>query len=97
MVNHDDARRIALDFIKGIEGETECELALVDRDTIERDLGWVFFYESREHLETGNEKAALLGNAPIVVTRIDGRVHETGTRYPLEHYLRELAKPHTDE
>jgi hypothetical protein len=83
----DDARRIALDYVKEMERGAGCELVLLDSCTIERSFGWVFFYNSKRHVETGDITAALAGNAPIVVTKADGRIHVTGTAHPLEHYL----------
>lgn len=91
-ITRDDARRIALDFVKASERESGYELVLLDRCTIEREFGWVFFYDSKRHVETGSFRDALAGNAPIVVTRADGQVHETGTALPLEQYLRKFEK-----
>ena len=53
-----DARRIALDYLKTIERGASCEVELVDRDTIERSFGWIFFYQSKRHLETGNTRCS---------------------------------------
>ena len=84
----EEARDLVLVHVKNYEADAGCELALVDNLTIERSFGWVFFYNSREHIETGDFRYALAGNAPIVVTRADGAIHETGTAFPLEHYLK---------
>ena len=86
MTKH-QAEQIALEFLKAKALEAGCDLALLDSSTMERNFGWVFFYDSKRHLETGDFRDALAGNAPFVVTRADGRVHETGTAQPLEHYL----------
>lgn len=91
-VTRADAEKIALGYVKSKEAEAGCELVLLDRSTRETAFGWVFFYDSKEHLETGDFRYALAGNAPIVVTLADGRVHETGTARPLEEYLREFTK-----
>lgn len=85
-----DAREIAFSYVKAMEREVGCELTLLDESTLEQSFGWVFFYNSTRHIETGDFRYALMGNAPIVVTRADGRIHETGTAYPLEHYLKEF-------
>lgn len=85
-----DAQTMALGYVKAKEREVGCELALLEDSTIERSFGWVFFYDSARHMETGDFRDALAGNAPIVVTRADGRIHETGTAHPLEHYLKEF-------
>jgi hypothetical protein len=83
----DEARSLALSYVKSRESEAGCDLVLLDGKTIEKDFGWVFFYDSREHAETGDLRYALAGNAPVVVTRADGVVHETGTALPLDKYL----------
>jgi hypothetical protein len=91
-MNMSDAQQIALRYVKDLERESGCELALIDSATIERSFGWVFFYDSRRHIQTGNIRDAIAGNAPFVITRADGNVHETGTAQPLEHYLEGFAK-----
>jgi hypothetical protein len=67
--------------------DPELEPVLLDEETLERNFGWVFFYQSKRYLETGEIRDALAGNAPLVVTKADGRIHITGTAYPVEHYL----------
>ena len=38
--------------------------------------GWIFFYNSRDFVETSDATAALAGNGPILVTH-SGEVSET--------------------
>jgi hypothetical protein len=90
-----DARQIALNYLKDHEQLSGLELILLDHLTIERNFGWVFFYDSKRHSETGNVSDALAGNAPIVITRVDGRIHVTGTALPLQHYLDKFNKEDT--
>jgi hypothetical protein len=66
------------------ERKGRIKLALLDDQTLERDFGWVFFYNSQRYLESQDFRDMLAGNAPIVVTKIDGRVHVTGTALQLE-------------
>jgi hypothetical protein len=84
-----EARDIALAYITARE-TAGCQLVLLDDCTLEKTFGWVFFYDSKRHVETGNISYALVGNAPIVVTKADGRVHVTGTAMPLEFYLKQF-------
>jgi hypothetical protein len=86
----DEARAIALSYVSDQEPGAGCDLVLLESKTIERTFGWVFFYDSKEHAETGDLRYALAGNAPIVITRADGVVHETGTALPLEKYLEQF-------
>ena len=89
-MNKSDARNAALSFIKAREQEAGCGFVLLDEMTQEQPFGWVFFYDSSRHVETGDVRDAVAGNAPVVVTRSDGRVHETGSGHPLDHYLKEF-------
>jgi hypothetical protein len=50
----------------------------------------VFFYEATAYIEGGDFRDRLVGNAPVVVDH-RGRLHETGTAYPLDYYLTVLA------
>jgi len=86
-----EAEHVAREYVKAREGDAGCELVLMDQQTLERPFGWVFFYDAKRHLETGDFRHALAGNAPIVIMKADGRIHETGTAFPLEHYLKEYG------
>ena len=59
---------------------------LVD-STIERDWGWVFYYNSALFLESGNISDALAGNSPYIVNRSTGEIQVTGTAHPIESGL----------
>lgn len=74
-----EARNIALSCLKSWEDGAASDLVLLDGQTIERGFGWVY---------------RLAGNAPVVVTKADGRVHQTGIAHPIEHYLKEFEHYH---
>ena len=85
MLTQEEARAIALTRISAICGGDSC--ALIDSKTLERPYGWVFFYQSRRYLETGDPSEALAGNAPLIVNRQTGQVIETGTAHSVHYYL----------
>jgi hypothetical protein len=85
-----EAEQCALSYLRSLESEVGCELVLLGDYATEKAFGWVFFYDSKRHVETGNFRDALAGNAPIVVTKTDGQVHVTGTAFPVEHYLKKF-------
>ena len=60
----------------------------------EHDIGWVYFYDGSRHVTTGNLGDALVGNAPLIVDRADGKLYVTGTAHPIEHYLQEHRRGH---
>ena len=51
---------------------------------------YAFFYNSADFVATGNYTYALVGNAPIMVSKLTGEIREAGTAYPTEHYVREF-------
>jgi hypothetical protein len=53
----------------------------------EHEFGWLYFYDSSKHAATGKPGDALVGNAPLIVDRKDGKLYVTGTAHPVEHYL----------
>ena len=55
----------------------------------EHDFGWLYFYDGSAHAQTGKPSDALLGNAPLIVDKVDGKLYVTGTAHPIEHYLQE--------
>lgn len=60
-----------------------------DEQTIEKQWGWVFFYNTAEYLTSGNMDDDLLGNAPYIVNKNTGEIVKTGTAYEIDHYIRE--------
>lgn len=76
--------------------QSRLELLIVDSE--EFPVGWVFYYDSKKHQETGATRDAIAGNAPILVDRRDGSVHFTGTGRPIEEYIeRYERRDPTDE
>ena len=67
--------------------DVECEL--LKSKTIEKDWGWVFFYQSSDFIKTGDFLHMLAGNAPIIINKFTGKLAYTGTAYEIEHYIKE--------
>lgn len=49
-------------------------IVIVDSLTVEKPYGWIFFYNTKEYLETGDFLYALLGNGPLVIERKTGKI-----------------------
>lgn len=62
---------------------------VMEDKTLERPFGWVFFYNSRAYVQSGNFRDGYLGNAPLIFDRYSGEYHVTGTAHPIEHYIGE--------
>lgn len=74
MLTLNEARALALDEMF----DPAIHPAIIDAATIAKPYGWVFFYNSRELLETRNISFALGGNGPIIVEH-NGRTHSLGS------------------
>ncbi len=75
------------------------DFVIVEEATLEEDFGWVIFYDSRLHYETGLFQYSIAGNAPLIIERDTGRILETGTAYPIDRYLfayQLTGDPHSD-
>ena len=95
MISPTQARRIVRDYLDQLERDTGEELEVVDAETIEKPFGWVFVYNSRAYLRTGEFSDRLAGNAPLIVDRETGKLHVTGTAKPVEDYIAEYEAAKT--
>jgi hypothetical protein len=90
MMPFSKARQIAEAWVSAVtEGQAE-----IVREAVEaKPYGWIFYYQSREFLaDRSNISAALAGNAPFIVDRINGEVRVLGTGPLREQRLREYEK-----
>ena len=71
------------------------DFVVVERHTIEKSFGWVFFYNSRKFVETGAFRYRLAGNGPVIVNKHSGSVDFFGSNMSplkiIEEYERKLA------
>lgn len=91
MFTRDKAREIIESKINNPDPywQEKPKLIVADKQTIEKEWGWVFFYGTSEYLESGNFDEGLVGNAPYIVNKNTGEIIETGTAYDIEHYIKE--------
>jgi hypothetical protein len=96
MIEFEKARAIARSYVQDMSKSCGISLSVIDDLTIERDFGWVFVCDA---VDAGDSDEPLAGNAPIIIDRRDGSVHETGTAYPIERYIENYEKhgsPHVE-
>lgn len=89
-LTHSQARELvtlALADIDAQSNENFDGFVILDQHTIEKPWGWVFFYDSRKHYESGDHRDLIAGNAPYIVNRFDGSLHDTGTAEKTEYYI----------
>jgi|SRR5688572_9729382 hypothetical protein len=91
-ITKDDARKVVNAYLTKLQAGRSYELALMEDRTRDEDFGWVFFYNTKRFLESGDMQWALGGNAPLIVDRRTGELHVTGTAHPIEHYIEEFRR-----
>ena len=60
---------------------------ILDDATIVKPYVWIFFYQSKAYLDSGDFSELLAGNAPLIVDRSAGELRVTGTARPIDDYL----------
>jgi hypothetical protein len=92
-ITYDEARRLAAQRTgEGQLGPYGITPLIIEGSTRQTELGWVFFYNSKEYLETGDFTHCLAGNAPLFVSERDGTIYVTGTARPIEQYIEEIER-----
>ena len=91
------AVEIANEYLARLESNVGEKLALLLDDTLDRDYGWIFFFQTQEWIEAQHFEKMLAGNAPFLVEKVGGKLVQFGTVLPVEDYLRryEAEKPCT--
>lgn len=91
MIDRHAAKAMALKYMDENFGR-EPELAIVDGEPSETAHAWVFFYNTRGYLESGDFSEALAGNGPILVNKMSGEIEAFGTAVPLDKLFAEYEK-----
>jgi hypothetical protein len=89
----DEHEVLALDFDSPLprhDARATQKLVVVRVD--EHDFGWLYFYDSAAHAESGRMNDAVAGNAPLIVDKTDGKLYVTGTAHPVDYYLDEFRR-----
>ncbi len=92
MVLRQDADGRVLEYLTLLSRRRSYELVVLDLETLGEDFGWIYFYNTKEFVETGDRDSAVGDNGPIIVDRETGNIHVAGTgRSSCEHvdYYRE--------
>jgi len=92
--NKQEARTLAQQHLSKMQVSPPVELAILDEHTIETDFGWIFFWNSKSYLQTDEFQYALAGNAPLIVDRRDGSIHETSTAQSIEEIIERYRRTH---
>ena len=71
--------------------------AVVEKSTIERPFGWVFFYNSQKYIETGVFRYRLAGNGPIIVNKNTQTIELCGANKPVQELIDDYERRLTEK
>jgi hypothetical protein len=92
MITKAKAAQLAADHVKKLNAGCAEEFALAADRMIERDQCFVFFYNTKRFLETGDNRYRLAGNGPILVSKRDGYLHAYGSNRPVEVFIADFER-----
>ena len=74
----DEAKKIAERCLRRMYHQrkhNDNPVVIIDEQTVEKSFGYIFCYDSKRYVETGQREYAYYGNIPLVVEH-DGRVFD---------------------
>jgi hypothetical protein len=86
-MKEEEALIVAKRYVKENVSDEKTEFLVVEEETIPTEFGWIFFYNTREYVEDGDVMAIAVGNAPLLVDKVTGKLHVTGTAKPIDYYI----------
>lgn len=70
-MNFETAKNIVIEYLRTQITE---DSAIIEASTMEKEYGWIFFYNTKKYIETENPLHSLVGNGPIVILRETGQL-----------------------
>ena len=87
MIDRDAATAIARTHVAKLQLASGDAAVLAEERTQELRGLWVFRWNSRQYLATGQAGKQVIGNGAILVDQRDGTVFQCGTARPLDKYI----------
>jgi len=78
MIDRETAEKNARERLNDLDSDDSDEIVIIRHLTIEKEYGWIFFYDSKIHLETGDYRYSLVGGGPLLIEKSDGSFHYLG-------------------
>lgn len=94
MIGYNEAIEMVINKITRSGTSLENPPLIKEHLTKELPWGWLFYYDSKEYIEKGVREKAYIGNAPILVDKIDGSTSYLATLFETEE---ELFKIYAEE
>ncbi len=85
-ITYEQARAIAEQQLKSWS-HGDIELIILESEIIEKWYGWIFCYNSKKYLETGDIMDSVVGNCPLFISKLNGEIDTYFTSYSLESMM----------
>lgn len=72
--------------------DSDDQYVVIEKQILEKPYGWVFLFNSKKFLDSGNIFLSLCGNGPIVVQKDTGKIHQLGSANGLEATIKEFEE-----
>ena len=89
MLSDIECRALAEQYLLRLAQEWGEELVLLP-SPLETAATFAYGYNTVDFLASGNYIHALVGNGPLMVSKVTGEIKQAGTALPTEHYVREF-------
>ena len=83
LFNYERAKILAQ---KWLELTSETEVVVIEKATLTTPYGWIFFYQSKNYIDTNDYRETPVGNCPVLIDRFDGFLRTFGTTFSIEKY-----------
>ena len=98
MIEFDNAKEIAGDYLRRTLGSKFGDnIVLLEKETLTKEYGWIFFYQHRKWLETGKVRDALIGNGPILIDKQTGKIVQFGSAGTVDYWCQLYEQGKTRE
>ena len=86
-MTYEMARKAAAKYLRSIWNRTDDNFVIADEETLHKDFGWVFFWQSERYLKTEEISDMLVNNVPLIVSKSNGKIYPTGSSRPIEYWI----------
>lgn len=94
-ISYEEAKLLVLERAREVLVEKKrprLEPGIIEERTIEMPWGWIFFWNTRLYLETGDLEHALIGMPPLCVDRRQGSVSPVANVEPLTREIKRFER-----
>ncbi|AVZ31792.1 YrhB domain-containing protein [Pseudomonas aeruginosa] len=85
MIDFEEALKVVVDYL------SKSPAQLVITYSEEFSEGWLFCFDSKEYVETGDFSFQFVGNGPIFIDKDTGELYVFGTELPPKEYVEEYS------